>query len=480
MAAPVDKPARSWSEEAISTAARLARIEGLAARVAALETENAALRARVGMLEAENAALRADSAALRGKLERPPKTPDNSGTPPSRGHKANGAVEARRKGRVHAGVHRPLHPEPTRRRDMFAERCPHCRAALAAAGQAPLQAYDRIDIPRITPDVTRVTLHGGTCPCCHGRFKAAPPAGLEPGSPFGPNLRALVLYLRFGQAIPFARLARLLADLFGLSVSEGALAAMLADSAPAFALQAGAIRRRLLSGTVLQSDETSVRVGNRTFWAWVFHHGDSACFAIRPSRGKAVVAAFLGDVRPAFWVSDRLAAQMGWATGEHQVCLAHLLRDVRYALEAGDDALAPRLMALLKRAVRIGRRRPALADATLAAYHARLQAGLDTLLGIVPATEAGRKLRRIVKRFRQNLFVFVTNRAVPPTNNGSEQALRPCVVFRKVTNCFRSEWGAALYADVRSVLETARRRGIAILDAVRLTLDGAPLPLAVA
>jgi len=54
------------------------------------------------------------------------------------------------------------------------------------------------------------------------------------------------------------------------------------------------------------------------------------------------------------------------------------------------------------------------------------------------------------------------------------------VVFRKVTNCFRSEWGAALYADVRSVLETARRRGIATLDAVRLTLAGAPLPLAVA
>src|SRR3954471_23154327 len=404
MAAPVDKPARPWPEEATSAAARLARIEGLVARVAALEAENAALRVRVGALEAENAALKADNAALLEKLERPPKTPGNSGTPPSRGHKANGAAEARRKGKVHAGAHRPLHPEPTRRRDVFAERCPHCRAALAAAGQAPLQAYDRIDIPRITPDVTRVTLHGGTCPCCHGRFKAAPPAGLGPGSPFGPNLRALVLYLRFGQAIPFARLARLLSDLFGLSVSEGALAGVLADSAPAFAAQASAIRRRLLSGTVLQSDETSVRVGHRTFWAWVFHHGDSACFVVRPSRGKAVAAAFLGDVRPAFWVSDRLGAQSGWAGKEHQVCLAHLLRDIQYALDAGDDALAPRVMALLQRAIRIGRRRPELADITLATYHARLQTRIDALLAIVPTTKAGRKLQRILKRFRQNLL----------------------------------------------------------------------------
>jgi transposase len=53
-------------------------------------------------------------------------------------------------------------------------------------------------------------------------------------------------------------------------------------------------------------------------------------------------------------------------------------------------------------------------------------------------------------------------------------------VFRKVTNGFRSAWGAALYANVRSVLETARRRDIAILDAIRLTLERMPLPAAVA
>src|SRR5947208_2523215 len=106
MAAPGDKSARPWSEEATSAAARLARIEGLVARVAALEAENAALRVRVGTLEAENAALRADNAALRHKLGRPPKTPGNSGTPPSRGCKANGAAAARPKGKVHAGAHR--------------------------------------------------------------------------------------------------------------------------------------------------------------------------------------------------------------------------------------------------------------------------------------------------------------------------------------------------------------------------------------
>jgi transposase len=432
----------------------LAQVDAMVTRVAALETENEALRA---------------------KLKAPPKTPDNSGTPPSLGRKANGDGKPGPKARVHAGAHRPLHPNPTRCEAVRAEHCPHCHAALGNVAQVAVQTYDRIEIPEIVPDVTRVVLHGGVCPCCAGRFKATAPAGLEPGSPFGPNLRAFVLYLRFGQAIPFERLARLMRDLFGLEISEGALAKLLQDSAPAFAAQAALIKQCLLASTVLASDETSVRVGKKTFWTWVFHHADNACFVIRPSRGKVVVGEFLGDVRPAVWISDRLGAQRGWASRDHQVCLAHLLRDVQYAIDAGDAAFAPGVKHLLQRAVRIGRRRPALADATLAAYHARLQRALDDLLRIVPDNKAGLKLQRIIRRFRQNLFVFLTDREVLPTNNGSEQALRPCVIFRKVTNGFRSLWGADLYANVRSVMETARRRGIGMLPALRLTLQGNPL-----
>jgi transposase len=177
-------------------------------------------------------------------------------------------------------------------------------------------------------------------------------------------------------------------------------------------------------------------------------------------------------------VSDRLGAQMGWARTGHQACLAHLLRDVQYAIDAGDLSFAPGIRKLLKQAVAIGRRRDRLADSTLVLYLGRLEAKLDALLKIVPEARQGQKLQRMIKKFRQNLFVFITNRAIPPTNNGSEQALRPCVIFRKITNCFRSEWGAKLYANIRSVLETARRRGCGALEAIRLTLRAAPLPQA--
>ncbi len=424
---------------------------------------------------AQIAALTERVAALEARLGLPPKTPDNSSLPPSKGHKPSLPSEPKRKGKPHPGAHRLLHPEPTRRRDVRALSCRACGADVSGADQSPFEVYDRVEIPAIVPDVTRVSLHGGVCPCCARRFKAEAPAGLEPGSPFGANIRAFVIYLRAVQGIPLARLRDLLFDLFGLSISEGALVAILAAGAEPFKAATSLIKAHLLSGTALASDETGVRVGRANWWLWVFHHGDSAVFVAAARRSRAVVEAFLGDCRPAFWTSDRFGAQAGWATKAHQVCLAHLIRDVQYAIDAGDAVLGPGLKGLLKRACAIGRRRANLKDATLKTYEADLERRLDRLLALDPTHPAGIKLKRVIRKVRPHLFVFVQNRDLEPTNNGSERALRPCAVYRKITNGFRQAWGAHLYADIRSVFETARRRSIRAINAIRLTLNREPL-----
>ena len=430
----------------------------------------------IAVLTRQVEVLTARVAELEARLEVPPKTPDNSSTPPSQGRKASQDAASKPKSKSHAGAHRPLHPNPTARRDSMATTCQHCGTDVSSVPQIICQAYDHIEIAEIKPDITRVTLSGGTCPCCAKRFKAPPPQGLEPGSPFGPNLRALVVYLRFTQGISFERLAKLLSDLLGLDISEGALVNMLEAARHPFAAQTSLIRARLLCGTAMELDETGLRVGKRNWWLWVFHHKHNAVFVVEPSRGKAVPMAFLGQHRPDFWVSDRYGAQLGWSAKENQVCLSHLIRDVQYAIDAGDSIFAPGLRHLLGRACRIGQRRQRLADATLKTYAARLEADLDHLMRRTPTQAAGVKLQRVIKKIRRHMFVFMTNRAIPPTNNGSERALRPCVTFRKITNGFRTEWGARLYADIRSVIETARRRAIGALEAIRLTLAGTPLP----
>lgn len=432
--------------------------------IVSLTKQIEALTARVGELEA--------------KLGEPPKTPDNSSLPPSKGQKPSQPATPKPKRNPHSGAHRALYPSPTRRLDCRAERCRHCGLDVSQTPQRACEAYDHVEIPDIKPDVTRVTLFGGDCPCCGKRFKASPPQGLQPGSPFGETLRAFVLYLRSVQCIPLARLCDLLHDLFGLDISEGALVEILKASAPAFAKQTSLIKARLLSGSALGCDETGLRVGKANFWQWIFHHGDSAVFVVDPHRSRAVVQAFLGEWRPDFWLSDRLGSQLGWAKRGHQVCLAHLIRDARYAIEAGDAVFASGLKGLLKRACAIGRRRDRLADSTLKVYRGDLEKRLDRLLALKPSAPPGDNLQRAIRKFRQNLFVFMENREIDPTNNASERGLRPCAIYRKITNGFRAAWAAAHYADVRSVIETARRRGLRALQAIRLTLANQPLPIA--
>lgn len=441
---------------------RDALIATLMARIEALMTENTRLAARIAELEA--------------KIGRPRKGPGNSSVPPSQGQKPSGSGPSKAKAKPHAGAHRALHPDPTSKRDVFASICA-CGADVSGVIQAAREAYDCVEIPRVVPDVTRVTLHGGVCPCCAKPFKAAAPEGLEPGSPYGPNLRAQVFYLRFVQCIPLARLAGVLFDMFGLEISEGALVNILKAGQDAFAGQTNRLRADLMTGTVIASDETGMRVGKTNRWLWVFHHGPTALFLGDQSRAKTVVEDFLGDWRPDFWVSDRYGGQMGWATKDHQYCLAHLMRDVQYAIDGGDDVLAPRLLDLLADACAIGRRRDELTDRTLRAYEAKLDRRLDTLMALTPTVPSGQRLRKIFLKIRANLFVFVTNRDVSATNNGSERAIRPCTIYRKVTNGFRAQWAASLYADTRSTVETGRRRAVRAIDAIRLTLQGLPIPI---
>ncbi|WP_264813489.1 IS66 family transposase, partial [Gluconacetobacter sacchari] len=97
---------------------------------------------------------------------------------------------------------------------------------------------------------------------------------------------------------------------------------------------------------------------------------------------------------------------------------------------------------------------------------------LTRLMRIPIAHPAGKVLLRQIKAWRNKFFVFLTNRDVPATNNISEREIRPSVVFRKVTNGFRSEWGAQIHAGYRSVTGTARISGQTALSAIRSLVDG--------
>jgi transposase len=403
-------------------------------------------------------------------LEKPAKTPDNSSLPPSKGQKSEQPTEGNKPPRKsRPGFGRTLEPNPDRIVDRLLDTCPHCAAAWPAEPQTPHQVYDRIELPPIKPDVTRVRLFGGRCACCGERAVAAAPAGLEPGSPFGKSIEAIAVYLHYAQAIGIERLRLVFGELFGLSISEGALCNILARAQAPLQAAASAISALVTTSDVVASDETSVRVMKKTCWEWVFVTAACVLHIIRPSRGAGVVRALFGELRPRVWLSDSLGSQRGHAD-IWQVCLAHLLRDAQYAIDCGDAGFSVAFKRLLLRAIAIGRRRDRLLDTTLAQYRADLDRRLDRVLALPRRGEAAEKLRRRIARDREHLFVFITDRDVHATNNVSERALRPSVIFRKVTNGFRSEWGAQTYAAFRSVVSTAKTNNRSVLDDLRRVL----------
>ena len=418
-------------------------------------------------------------AELRSRIDdltRPGKTPDNSSVPPSQGQKPNRPDTAKRagprKGSLgRTGGGRALTAEPDEVVVARPMRCRHCQAAFSDADQMLDARYDKIDLPKVRPVVTQVERYAGRCRCCGGTTLAALPEGLEPGTPFSLNIVALAMYLRFVHAVSYRRLSRLLLDLFALRISEGALDGAFRRGKPRFDADVAAILARLRRARVICSDETGVRIDGRGCWNWVFQNAEVVIHVVRRSRGADVVAEVLAGHRPALWVSDLYGAQRGHA--EHwQVCLAHQLRDCQYAIDAGDAVFAPRMKALLLRAVVLARRHRDLAETTRRAYRRRLEHALDAVMALAPSQRDGRRLRKRYAKLRDHLFTFLEHPEIAADNNSSERELRPTATYRKVTGGFRSDWGADLFAAVRSVIGTAARRGIDAYQAIRETLRG--------
>ena len=412
-------------------------------------------------------------AELESLVGKPRKTSKNSGVPPSQDRFGRPKKPKRpaKKRPPRPGKSRPLAANPDKTERRMADACGHCGTDVSGAAQRLRHAYDHIDLPPIRPVVTRVELFGGRCACCRRRYRAEAPAGMAPGTPFGPGIRSLLMYLHHSHHVGFERLSRMMGELFGLAISEGAIANAARRAGGAMDAARTAIREKLVTARIIASDETTTRVDGVTCWQWVFLSDKAVLHQIAPRRARSVADEVLAGHKPDVWVSDRYAGQQELGKA-HQVCLAHVLRDVQYAIDCGDTIFAPKIRDHLRWAIRVGRRRSDLKDSTLAAYAAKADARLDDLVAGPVAHPDGKVLQKQIKAWRTKFFVFMTDRDVPATNNISEREIRPSVVFRKVTNGFRSDWGAQIHAGYRSVTGTARLKGTPAFAAIRDLIDG--------
>jgi transposase len=345
-----------------------------------------------------------------------------------------------------------------------------------------------VELPPVRPVVVEAWQYAVRCQSCGTRTKGSYPEDLEPTRTFGPGIEALLGYFHERHHVSYERLVELCRDVFGLRISEGGIDLALRRLAERVRPTYDALGAEVRGGAVIGSDETGARVAGQTAWHWLFQTPTASYHVIVPRRNAEVIAAFLGDARPEGWVSDLWSPQLSVDAQTHQICLAHQIRNLTYAVEA--DGYTGRIWAielrhLFGRAIHLHHIRATLSPASFTRRRRRIENAVDRLVCQTFLPEAPDRLAREACRLqlryrahRASLFGFFDRPDVPPTNNASEQDIRPSVIHRKVTGGYRSQRGAVVSAILTSLLVTTRKRGQNLLDALRSIAGPSPLEAA--
>lgn len=405
-----------------------------------------------------------------------------------RAEKTDGPKRKRGKQRGAPGSSLEMSANPDEVIDHRPDRCEGCGAALDQAAEQGFQRRQVVEVPEVLPRVTEHRSHTLVCSCGHSTAAAFPEAVRAPVS-YGPRARAIVAYLLGRQHLPNRRVKETMEDLFGLSISAGAVDSVYAEAGRRLRVFIAALVALLKTLPVLHADETTDRIGTKNCWMHVVSTGLYTLIHASVTRGvKAIEEAGVLFGYRGVVVHDRLA--LYWKLkAKHGLCAAHLLRDLadvavcwsQTAWASGLAALFVEINAACEDARLRGLRQ--LAPAHQRAFAQRY----DDLVaqGLAANPEPEHRKRDYVERRSFNLVTaFATHRRsilrymydldVGFTNNQAERDLRPTKLHRKISGCFRSQAGAERFANLRSYLSTTRKNGISAMDALTRLFQGNP------
>jgi hypothetical protein len=354
---------------------------------------------------------------------------------------------------------------PTQVQRHALRRCPVCGTGLSGGTLKRTREVIELASPRI--EVIEHQYIERRCPAC-GKRCVPPPKlhGVVSGQGrLGHRLTSLIVLLQQEARLPVRTIQRLLQTLTGLQLSVGAIVEASQRVAVRAEAEVAAIGQAIRASPVVHLDETGWRQAGRNGFIWTASTPQHRLF-VWGTRQKAMVDALVGADYDGVLVSDFYTAYTTDAR-RHQYCWAHLLRDIAALLSQvpGDAALqgwAAGVGALFARAqiVAVGP----------AAERAAAQVALERELAqrcqpwLEPRVAQTPLCARITK-FLESLLVFVSEPAVPPTNNAAERSLRHLVTIRKISGGSRSAQGTATRMTLASLYGTWRLQGANPYDA---------------
>lgn len=355
--------------------------------------------------------------------------------------------------------------------------CPDCHGRLV---ETAVTSQYQTEIPR-RPIIREFRVHVGRCVGCGRRVQGRHPLQTSDAlgaaaSQIGPDAQAAATTLHTQMGLSHGKVAAVFETLFGIGLSRGASAQINLRAAGRLAGDYRSVLEEVRTSGQIAADETGWRVGGKPAWVHVWVGDRATAYGIDPQRSAAV----LGRVIGADW--DGILSHDGWSSyncqfpeAVHQQCLAHLLRRARAlgARASGGGVRFPRqVLALLGEAIhernRCGRGEitPEQLGARREEFDERLWELLDRPRGVADQATFAAHLRD----HAGEIFAFVTDPRIEPTNWRAEQAVRPAVVNRKVWGGNRTPTGARAQQVLMSVLETARRQAHSIVDYISQTL----------
>jgi transposase len=418
------------------------------------------LTEKVALLEARNAFLEQELLFYQTK-----KNSGNSSIPPSHDpHRPRRTESLREKtGRKpggqpgHEGSCLEISDSPTEIVVHSPNYCTCCGNDLSGVASDFIGKRQVVDIPPVVPVVTEHQVYGRLCSCGHFT-ESAYPAEAHSAVCYGSNIQALTAYLHARQYLPFERMCELYRDIFGLSVSSGSLVNMVHTFADKASGIYEVIRQRISVSAVVGADETGTRIGGKNGWTWGFQTPQATYLYSVKSRAKSVIDKLFPQGFPkTVLVHDCWTSYFSVKTNGHQICVAHLLRELKYLGKLYAQQWTVSFIGMLKMALELKNNMPDREDYLKPVeQRTKLENMLDEMLkqNIDPEHKKLVVFKERMVRYRNYLFAFLYQMEVPPDNNASERAIRTYKVKQKVSGLFRSQEGADAFAVIRSVIDT--------------------------
>ena len=310
-----------------------------------------------------------------------------------------------------------------------------------------------IELPPVKPIYIEYRTVSKLCNCGHLQCSNYP-ENVTNHIQYGASVQAVITYDSIRQYMPFKRLSEKMSSIFRLPISTGTIRNIISNMAQKALPIYENIQSRIEKSQIVGGDESGINVAGKNWWAWVFQNQLITFIAILSTRGKSAVdELFKNGFVNAILVSDRWRAQLNTFAKGHQLCTAHLLRDLNYLIELEKTEWAENIKNLFLQAIHLKKELSVFNNSSPEVKQIELT--MDKLLEQELLKEKTPKtlvFQRALKKNRNYLFQFLYHNFVPPDNNGSERAVRNIKVKQKISGQFNG--GQKDFAVLRSVIDT--------------------------